>query len=231
MLSTGTRDLPRMSRTSALMHPAAANNRWSIGEGPPFPPASTTEGGTPAGPPSKRMPSPLQRRLTVLMSGFGAAAAGASSEELIVLGRRVLWLAARGELGQGRAGVGDMLGRVAVTRRIVQERAQVAHRLFPMARAQQQEREPVVGARSQRILAQDVPIRLGRFVGHADARVGDRDLLQDHRIARMLLEREPERRQGLVELAIGQEREPFIVIVDPAGLVVAEKLVPPSHAG
>src|SRR5678815_1746418 len=86
MLCTVTRDLARMSSTSAPMHPAAPSSRWSIGEGPALlGPASTIEDGRSAGPPSKRRPSPLHLSVTCLKSGLGAAAAGASSEELIVL--------------------------------------------------------------------------------------------------------------------------------------------------
>ena len=77
--------------------------RWSVGEGPALLPPSTTEEGMPSGPPSKQRPSPLQRRVTCLIRGLGAAAANAAvgSEELIVLRLKFLGSLSSVELDKG----------------------------------------------------------------------------------------------------------------------------------
>ena len=120
--------------------PFYTSSRWSIGDGPSLLPPSTTDAGTPSGPPSKRSPSPLHVRPSFLINGLGAAApgsaggpAGASeaSEELIVhRGPRFT----ASQLLERRAGVGDVVLGVAPVRRIVQERLQVADRLVTLSR-------------------------------------------------------------------------------------------------
>ena len=161
----------------------------------------------PSGPPSKQRPSPLQRRVTCLIRGLGAAAANAAvgSEELIVLRLKFLGSLSSVELDKGRAGVHDVLISNLTVWRIGEKRAQVLRRFFAVAGAQEQEREAVVRTGCGHILAENVPVGLGRFLGHPDPRIHDRDLLQDDGVSRMLLQREPQRRQRLVELALAQK--------------------------
>ncbi len=75
-----------------------------------------------------------------------------------------------------------------------------------------------------------MPVGLGGLLDHADAGVADRDLLENDRIARGLLQRQPERRQRLVELARGQQLGTLAVVIDGPVVFTAEKLLPEGHA-
>ena len=89
------------------------------------------------------------------------------------------------------------------------------------------EGQSVVGARSYGVFLKDVAIGLRRFIGHADAGIGDSDLLQHNRIAGLLFEGESKRCESLMELPFGKEFHSLIIIVDPTlPTVTTEKLLP-----
>jgi len=106
----------------------------------------------------------------------------------------------------------------------------VLDRLAGLLASQKDEREPVVRTGRRRLLLKHVPVRLGGLFHHADARVANGDLLQHDRIARRRLERETERCEGLMELAGPEHVEALLVVIDRAGDLVAQDLVPERHA-
>lgn len=101
-----------------------------------------------------------------------------------------------------------------------------------LATSDEQERQSIVCTSCFGSLLKNVPICFYSLFGHADARVRDRDLLKNHCVAGGLFERQAKRRERLMELALSQQLEAFVVVGDTSNTCrSAKKLCPPGHSG
>ena len=121
----------------------------------------------------------------------------------------------------------DVLGNVRPFRLVSQERLQVLNRVSRLTGPDQEKGQAIVGTSSLGVLLQDVPIRLGRFLGHPDPRIRDRDLLEDHRVAGVFLEGEAKGSEGVVELTVGEQVHALLVVIhSPLFVPTTEEFLP-----
>jgi len=100
----------------------------------------------------------------------------------------------------------------------------VRRRLGEVAPLDEEEGEPVVRAGQLGVELEGPPIRADRLVHAAGAREGDRHVLEDTGIIRVIPHRQSVRRQRRVEVALTLQRQRLIEIIEALWLRAVVRL-------